>query len=435
MRTWTDDAREHARAILQAVLADATPQRLMRQARREGDELAVPDGSRVRLAGRAVRCLALGKAARGMAAHAQPWGPFADALVAGPDVAELHGVETIVGGHPLPDEGSVRAGERALAMARATGPDDLLLVLLSGGASASCEAPDVPLADLARTTALLLRADAPIAEVNAVRRHLSRVKGGRLARACRGEVLVLALSDVEPGDLASLGSGPCAPDPTTFADALDVLARHGLLDAVPSSVREHLEAGARGERDETPKPGDACFARVRTLVLADNATALRAGAREAARCGYDARVLAGWLHGEARARGRELADAARDLARQPGPPLAILAGGETVVRVAGQGKGGRNQELALAAVAALSGQNALLATLATDGRDGPTDAAGALVDGATLARCLDLGLDVEAHLEENDSYAVFDALGDLVRTGPTGTNVRDVALLLVRRQG
>ncbi|SRR5581483_326904 len=429
MRGWIDEARDHVRAILGAALLAANPQTVMRSVRRDGDDLLLPDGSSVRLAGRAVRCLAVGKAAGGMAAHAQPWGPFAEAVVVAPHEVDLPGFEGFVGGHPTPDAGSLAAGERALALARACGPGDLLIVLLSGGASALCESPLVPLSDLQRVNGLLLHADAPIEEVNAVRRHLSALKGGRLALACAGEVLLLAISDVEPGDLASLGSGPVSPDPTTCADALEVLARRGVLDAVPPRARAVLESG----EGETPKPGDAAFARVRSFVLADNDTALRAASLQASRLGYDVRMLSGWLRGEARERGRDLAQAARDAATGRGRPLALLAGGETVVRVAGHGKGGRSQEIALAAMEGLSAQDAALAALGTDGRDGPTDAAGAIVDGRSLARAQALGLDVGAHLEENDSFPVFEALHDLIRTGPTGTNVRDVVVLLVRR--
>src|SRR5581483_8910674 len=394
MRGWIDEARDHVRAILGAALLAANPQTVMRSVRRDGDDLLLPDGSSVRLAGRAVRCLAVGKAAGGMAAHAQPWGPFAEAVVVAPHEVDLPGFEGFVGGHPTPDAGSLAAGERALALARACGPGDLLIVLLSGGASALCESPLVPLSDLQRVNGLLL-----------------------------------PISDVEPGDLASLGSGPVSPDPTTCADALEVLARRGVLDAVPPRARAVLESG----EGETPKPGDAAFARVRSFVLADNDTALRAASLQASRLGYDVRMLSGWLRGEARERGRDLAQAARDAATGRGRPLALLAGGETVVRVAGHGKGGRSQEIALAAMEGLSAQDAALAALGTDGRDGPTDAAGAIVDGRSLARAQALGLDVGAHLEENDSFPVFEALHDLIRTGPTGTNVRDVVVLLVRR--
>ena len=435
VRRWVDRAREDVRRMLQAALLSVSPQPLLREVRREGEDLVLPGRHRVRLGGRKVRLAAVGKAAGGMAAHAQPWGPFAEAVAVAPYAVDIPGFECHVGSHPVPSEASVRAGERVLRLAHETGPDDLLVVLLSGGASAMVEVPLVPLADLVRTTDLLLRSDAPIGEVNCVRRHLSGLKGGNLARECLGEVLVLAISDVEPRDLAALGSGPASADPSTFQEALDVLRRRGLLEAVPPSVRERLEEGALHHLPETVKPGDPALARVRYVVLADNDTALRAAAGEAARLGYEARVLSGFLLGEARERGRELAELARALAAQRGPPVAVVAGGETVVRVEGAGRGGRNQEVALAAVDGLSALDAVLATLGTDGVDGPTDAAGAVVDGGTRARAEARGLDAQSHLAENDSYPYFEALDDLVRTGPTGTNVRDVAVLLVRRGG
>lgn len=432
MRPWHETGRDHARSVLQAALEAVSPQPLLRAVHVEGDGVTLPGGHRVRLAGRKVRVAAVGKAAGGMAAHVQRWGAFEEAVVVAPHPVDLPGFASFVGGHPVPTEESARAGARVLAMAHATGPDDLLVLLLSGGASAMMEAPLVPLPDLVRTTRLLLRSGASIQEVNAVRRHLSAIKGGGLARECLGEVLVLAISDVPPRDLAALGSGPASADPTTHQEALAVLARHGLLEAVPPSVRAHLEEGAAHHVVETVKPGDPALERVRTVVLADNDTALRAAATQAARLGYAARILSGFLHGEARGRGHELAALARELAAQPGGPIAVVAGGETVVRVEGGGKGGRNQEVALAAVDGLSAQDAVLATFGTDGIDGPTDAAGAVVDGRTRARAEALGLDAGAHLQENDAYAYFDALDDLVRTGPTGTNVRDVAVLLVR---
>lgn len=435
VRRWSDQAREDVRAILQAALFAVSPQPLLRAVRREGDDLVLPGGARVRFGGRKVRLAAVGKAAGGMAAHAQPWGRFEEAVIVAPHVVDIPGFQSFVGGHPTPTEESVKAGERLLSLARATGPDDLLILLLSGGASALAEAPLVPLGDLVRTTTLLLKSDAPIAEMNCVRRHLSGLKGGNLARECLGEVLVLSISDVEPRDFASLGSGPAAPDPTTFAEALEILRRRGLLEAVPPSVRERLEEGAMHHLAETVKPGDPALERVRHVVLADNETALRAAGVEAARRGYDVRILPGFLRGEARDRGRELAQAARDVASRPGRSVALLAGGETVVRVEGSGKGGRNQEVALAAVDGLSSLDAVLATLGTDGIDGPTDAAGAIVDGQTRARAEALGLDAAAFLAENDAYAYFSALEDLVKTGPTGTNVRDVALLLVQPTG
>lgn len=427
MRRWRDDAREHARTILQAALGAVSPQVAMRQVRREDDALVLPDGSRVSLA-RTVRVVALGKAAGMMAAHAQPWGPLAEVVVSAPYRVDIPGFEAYVGGHPIPDEESLRAGERALELAAATREGDLLVVLLSGGASAMAEAPLVPLADLRRANELLLASGANIEETNTVRRHLSRLKNGGLARACRGQILTLAISDVD--DAATLASGPTIADATTPADARAALERRGLWDVVPASVRERLTGrdpgGSHPDVTRTlpgrhPDP-------TRVHVLADSATAVRAAARAARGLGYEVQALPSFLRGEARDRGRELGA----MARAGRGPRAVVAGGETTVHVVGHGRGGRNQELALAAVDALSGTDSLLAAFGTDGIDGPTDAAGAIVDGMTRARADALGLDAHAHLAENDAYRYFEALDDLIRTGPTGTNVRDIAVLLTR---
>lgn len=467
VRTWRDDAREHAREILQAALHAAHPRVVMRRVLRDREGLLLPDGSRVRLADRAVRVVAIGKAAGAMGAHARSWGPFEEAVVSAPHHAEIPSFEAHVGGHPIPDEASLRAGERALDLARATGPDDLLIVLLSGGASAMAEAPRVPLADLQRATKLLLASGAPIEEVNAVRVALSRLKGGGLARACRGEILTLAVSDVD--EEATLGAGPTIqeggagarwdpgdsqvrprwePGGSQVGIAEAALRRHGLWESMPRSIREAATAAAQppdaletvsGPRlvgappdshlRATWAPPGSHLAPRHLLVLADNDTALHAAARAAARLGYEPELRSRWLRGEARERGRELGALARELHARP---TALLVGGETTVRVVGHGKGGRNQEVALAAVDALSGRDALLATLGTDGVDGPTDAAGAIVDGFTRARADAVGLDAQASLAENDAYAYFDRLDDLVRTGPTGTNVRDLAVVLLR---
>jgi glycerate-2-kinase len=264
-----------------------------------------------------------------------------------------------------------------------------------------------------------------------VRKHLSAVAGGRLAlrSACR-RIEVLAISDV-PGDRWDvIGSGPFAPDPTSFADALAVLERRGVRDSVPRAVLAHLEAGARGARAETPAPGDPALARVRSTLLASNRTAALAAVRAALRRGWRAPLLAGALRGEARCAGRRLAALARAL-RAPGP-LCLIAGGETAVRVRGPGRGGRSQELALAAALALAGAPGItLLAAGTDGSDGPTDAAGAFADGASVARGRARGRDPEADLAANDSYGFFDAEGGLLRIGPTRTNVMDLALVLV----
>jgi hydroxypyruvate reductase len=300
--------------------------------------------------------------------------------------------------------------------------------------------PGVSREDKARTTSLLLGAGASIHELNAVRKHLSRLKGGGLARAAApAAVSTLILSDVVGDDLSTIASGPAAPDPTTFRDALDVLGRHGVLDQVPAAVRRHLEAGDRGEVKETPKPGDPLFATVRTRIVGSNRTSVEAAAREARRLGFRPLVLTTRLEGEAREAAPFLLGvlaACVHEGRPVRPPVCLIAGGETTVTVRGAGRGGRNQEMATAAVDPLAAfpVPAVLASLATDGVDGKSDAAGGVVDDRTLERARALGMaPPAAFLEDNDSRSFLGPLGDLIVTGPTGTNVMDIALLLARR--
>jgi glycerate 2-kinase len=336
--------------------------------------------------------------------------------------------------HPVPDARCERAAREALACAEAAEERDVLVVLLSGGASSllACPAAGLRLADLAATTELLLRAGAPIDELNAVRKHLSALAGGRLAQRARaGRIEVLAISDVSGDRIDVIGSGPCAPDPSTFADALAVLERCGARGRLPPAVRAHLEAGARGERPETAKPGDPRLRGVRHTVLAGNAVALEAARAAAPRQGLRPLRLGPELAGEARVAGRRLAALARAL--RPAEPVCLLGGGETVVSVRGGGRGGRCQELALAAAIALQGwPHAALLAAGTDGSDGPTDAAGAFADGGSAARGRAAGVDARAALADNDSYGFFAAEGGLLRTGPTRTNVRDLVLVEVR---
>jgi len=344
-------------------------------------------------------------------------------------------------GHPIPDEASLGGTRRMLALVDSLTPRDLAMVLISGGASALMEAPvpGVSLADLQALTDSLLRSGATIGEINTVRKHLSQVKGGRLAERITRQgarAAVLVLSDVIGSPLDAIGSGPCAPDPTTFADAWAVLERYNLLDQVPPSVLRHLERGRSGQETETPKPGDRLFAGVHTVIVAENRTAAEAAVERARALGFHAALLTTYLEGEAREVGRVLAALAKEEAHTGHPlplPACLVLGGETTVTVRGPGRGGRNQEVALGAALALEGwENVLVATLATDGTDGPTDAAGAFADGSTVARARALGLDPADHLTRNDAYPFFAALGDLIITGPTGTNVNDLAFVLAR---
>ncbi len=378
-----------------------------------------------------VTLLAFGKAAAAMAHGAAAAVPVAGGVVVAPQAGEVPaGVELIVGSHPAPSAGSEQGARRALAVAGAAGAGDTVLVLVSGGASALAEAPadGVPLADVVRVGELLLRSGAPIEEVNAVRKHLSAFKGGRLAEAAAPARLVtLVLSDVVGSPLDAIASGPTVPDPTTYGDALGVLTLRGLVADTPPAVLAHLRAGAAGAIAETPKAAPAELEH-RAEVVADGATAARAAAEAARRRGLDARVVTSALTGEAREVGRRLA--------LPGSPGLDVYAGETTVTVTGAGRGGRNQELALAAAIAAAGDPALVvAALGTDGVDGPTSAAGGLVDGGTVARAAERGLDPAGHLDRNDAHPLLAATSDLLVTGPTGTNVGDVTVVWRRPPG
>jgi glycerate-2-kinase len=336
--------------------------------------------------------------------------------------------------HPLPDDRSVQLGAQALAVAREAAVDDVLLVLISGGASSLLAGPadGITLADKRATVRQLLAAGAPIGELNAVRKHLSGIKGGQLAAATRARVSALLISDVVGDDPAVIASGPTVPDPSTFGDALAVLARRGGAAAYPAGVSERFRRGAAGAVPETPKPGDAAFDRTTTAVIGGLRNALNAAGEAATALGYRVVIVDAPVVGEARDAARDVADHVH-AARGEGTPLCVISGGETTVTVRGRGRGGRNQELALALaphVHALGGDVAAICA-GTDGVDGPTDAAGAYVDTTTLRRAASAGLDSDLYLNNNDSYAFFDRLGDLVRTGPTGTNVGDLQIQLV----
>jgi hydroxypyruvate reductase len=333
-------------------------------------------------------------------------------------------------GHPVPDARGQAAAEAIVHRVHAAGAEDLILFLVSGGGSALTPAPVRPitLAEKQETTRLLLGAGATINELNAVRKHVSLFKGGQLARAAAPAMLVsLILSDVIGDPLDVIASGPTAPDPTTFADALAVLERRGVGYLVPRAVRARLEAGARGEVQETPKPGDPAFERVTNLVIGNNALVIDAAAAEARRLGYRAEVLTRGLQGEAREVARELVARART---RP-PRTCLIAGGETTVTVRGRGRGGRCQEFALAAALELRPDDRLVVLAAgTDGTDGPTDAAGAVTDAETITRGERAGRAARAALDDNDAYTFLSAAGDLVVSGPTNTNLLDVYVLL-----
>jgi hydroxypyruvate reductase len=341
--------------------------------------------------------------------------------------------------HPVPDVQGERGAREMEALLREMNARDLVFVLISGGASAllPAPAPPVTLADKQKTTDLLLKCGADIFELNVVRKHLSQLKGGRLAAlAYPATVVSLILSDVIGDPLDVIGSGPTAPDSSTYGDALRVLSKFSLTRRVPRSVLSRLEKGAAGELAETPKPGDVVFDNVQNVIVGSNRLALEASAQQARRLGYKPLILSSSMQGEAREVARAHCEILREVLTTGNPiaaPACLLSGGETTVTVKGKGKGGRNQEFALASAIYLEGlEGALVLCAGTDGTDGPTDAAGAIADGYTLRRANEKGLSVPEHLQANDAYTVFSTLGDLVKTGSTGTNVMDLNVMLAK---
>ncbi|MBN2431773.1 MAG: DUF4147 domain-containing protein [Acidobacteria bacterium] len=456
--------RQDAGQIWRAALAAVTPGRLLPAAVQVTPAgLRLPDGHIWPLPPQGeVPVLAVGKAAVAMTAALAErlpghrlggWGVAP--LTAATAVA---GVRILPGGHPLPDERSVVATREILRWLETDlDPATGLVVLLSGGGSAllCLPAPGITLADKMATVRRLLTAGADIGELNCVRKHLSAVKGGRLAeRLGTRPVLTLILSDVagDPPDV--IASGPTVADPTTYEDALNVLRRHRLLEKVPAGVRACLEKGSAGVHPESPKPAPAGAARVadrtafgsgptvhrlgqqQLLVIGNNRVACLAARDAAERQGYDSLLLSSELVGDTRECARFHQGIVREqlVSRSPGQaPLVIISGGETTVNVRGDGRGGRNQEFVLSWVRSLADWSTpvVVAAVGTDGRDGPTDAAGAMADNRSLARARQQGMDPDAYLDCNDSYTFFDGLQDLVRTGPTGTNVGDLRLVLI----
>jgi hydroxypyruvate reductase len=341
-------------------------------------------------------------------------------------------------GHPIPDEAGVRATRALIEFVRGRGPRELIICLISGGGSALSPAPSegITLAEKQEATRLLLACGASIHEINALRKHISQLKGGQLARLTSPATLItLVLSDVVGDALDVIASGPTVPDPSCFADCLDILHKYQLLDKVPIAIRRHVEAGVAGTIPETPKPRDAVFARTQTVIIGRNLQALEAAGHQAAALGYRTLILSSGIEGETREAAKVHAGIAREVLASGHPiaaPACILSGGETTVTLRGQGKGGRNQEFVLAM--ALDVRNAPgIAVLSggTDGTDGPTDAAGAVADWTTCARAEQLGLHPRLALEYNDAYPFFERLGDLLLTGPTQTNVMDVRIMLI----
>jgi glycerate 2-kinase len=340
-------------------------------------------------------------------------------------------------GHPIPDRAGQRAAARLCAMATELSRRDLLIVLLSGGASSLLPAPvpGITLAAKQKTTQELLRCGASIREVNTVRKHLSRIKGGRLAEMTKATIVTLILSDVLGDDLSAIASGPTVPDPTTYLEAVAILKRYRIWQAVPQRVRRHLTRGCQGLTSETPKPGFSLFRRVHHHIVGNNDAAVRAVARVAREAGLRTLLYKPALSGEARDEGQRFGLLAKNIVQTGTPlqkPCCVVAGGETTVTVTGRGRGGRAQEFVAAAALEIAGlAKVWVVGIGTDGTDGPTDAAGAIVGGNTMARAQRLSVDLKGALQRHNTYSALKRLHQLIITGPTGTNVNDLYLLLI----
>lgn len=350
----------------------------------------------------------------------------------------LKKIELCFGGHPFPDENGAKGTQEILQMLSEAGDNDLVIFLLSGGGSALLVSPaeGISLKDKQKMVQLLFECGANIDEMNTLRKHISKVKGGRLAQiAYPAQTISLILSDVIGDRLDSIASGPTAPDPTTFDDCFEILNRYKLLDKIPESVKLFLQGNKGKQENETLKPGDMVFEKVENLIVGSNLLALKEAELEAKKLGFNTLLLSSTVSGDTTKTAKEHASLAREIIKgqkKPSPPACVISGGETTVEIKGNGRGGRNQEFALVSAMEIDGlKDVAISSINTDGIDGPTDAAGAICDGTTVSRAKKLNLNPEDYLRRNDSYHFFEKLGDLIKTGPTNTNVMDIHIILV----
>ena len=337
-------------------------------------------------------------------------------------------IEVIIGGHPIPDNGSIQGAEKITEIVKQCSENDLLIVLISGGGSALLCKPRVSLEGLQETTNLLLKSGADINEINTIRKHLSHVKGGQLIQLAKGLVVSLVISDIVNDPLEFISSGPTSPDSTTFYDAKKILEKYFLWMRVPLEVKKVIEDGIKGSILETPKKDDPVFDNVHNFIVANNEIACNTAAEKAKSLGYKTMLLTTSLTGEAKYASNALIDKAKN---HPDNQTVFISGGETTVTIKGDGRGGRNQELVLGCVERIADSNIVIASFATDGIDGKSDAAGAIADGFTFSRACEKDLHPDKFLEENNSYEFFSELNDLFITGPSGTNVMDIQLIVV----
>ena len=435
--------RQHAESIFLAGVRAVDPKAAIeRHCRLEGDVLHV--GSReYRLDRYAhVYIIGCGKAAASMAAVMENM--IGHKITAGlvtvkyEHTVDLDRVRTVEAGHPIPDDNGCKGAESIVKLARTAGAPDLVICLISGGGSAllPLPAPGLTLADKQETIKILLNCGASIHEINAIRKHTSAVKGGLLAREVYpAELLTLILSDVVGDDLDAIASGPCVPDSSTYRDCIDIIAKYDIEKSLPACVRKHLQQGLSGLKPETPDPDDKIFNRNYAMIVGSNSEALEAARAAAVKMGYNTLVLSSMFEGDTGQAARFHGAITREIIKTgyPAPiPACILSGGETTVILKGDGLGGRNQEFALVAACDIAGHDCIMILSGgTDGTDGPTDAAGAFADGSTIDRATRLGMDPLKYLADNDAYHFFERLDDLLMTGPTGTNVMDLRVMLV----
>lgn len=439
-----DLIRKDARLIFEAGLEAVEPVKAVkRHVRRREGRLVIGDQTYELDKYKSVHVVGAGKAAAAMALAVEEL--LGDRLTSGVvnvkygHSRRLRLVSVNEAGHPVPDESGLRGTRELMSLLRQADEKSLIIFLVSGGGSALLPAPaeGLSLEQEQQVTQLLLASGAAIDEINAIRKHISRVKGGQMARLAYPATLVsLILSDVIGDRLDSIASGPTVPDGTTYEDCLRILQKYAIVGKIPPAVLDHLQKGTRDEIPETPKDGDPAFERTQNVIVGSSIQAVRAAREKAEILGYRAMILSTFIEGETRevaivhaALAKEILSSGNPIA----PPACLISGGETTVTIRGRGLGGRNQEFALAAAIEITGlENVVILSGGTDGTDGPTDAAGAIADGTTIERAAEKGLDAERHLRENDSYHFFQPLGDLLVTGPTLTNVMDLRLVLVR---
>lgn len=438
------DLKEEARQIFEAGLRAVDPiEAVKRFLTLEGNTLVVGEQKLALEDFEGIWAVGGGKASAAMAQAAEE--VLGDRINGGlvivkyDHMAPLRKIRIVEAGHPTPDVNGWRGTQELVRLVENLGRRDLVLFLVSGGGSALLPMPveGITLEEKMTATNLLLKSGASIQEMNTVRKHLSQVKGGQLARLAYPATLIsLILSDVVGDPLDVIASGPTVGDPTTYKECQEIVDRYALQDTLPASVRSHLEAGVKGKVPETPKPNEPIFSQTLSILVGTNMQALKAAAKQAEKLGYKSLILSSLIEGDTTEAAHFHAALAKEIVMSGHPvvrPACLISGGETTVVVRGKGKGGRNQEFALAAALELEGlEGVCLLCGGTDGTDGPTDAAGAIVDGDTVARALVKGLNPQEFLTENDSYSFFQHLNDLLITGPTNTNVMDLRIVLIK---